>query len=97
MSLDVVCVPVVFVVLNILLPWYCEQIQKLVAPHILDQTSQISCGESTWSFICEIIGSKLLVEEQSSLFQYFPSDLGKPNTNELGLDILHQRVVQHPP
>ena len=89
--------PVVPMILSITLPWHGDRIQKLFAPHILNQTSQISHGESSWSFICEIIGSKPLVKEQSSLFQYFPSDLGTPNMSELGLDSLHRRVVQHPP
>ena len=96
-ALSMLDFPVVFIVLIGTLPWYCDRIQKFVALNILDQTSQISHRESSCSFICEIIGSKPLVEKQSCLFQDLPSDEGTPNLNELGFDGLGKRVVQHPP
>ena len=89
--------PVVLMKLSIPLPCYGEIIQKLVALHILNQTSQISRGESPCYFICEIIGSTLLVEEQYSILQDFTSYLDIPTTIELGLDRLQIRVYQHPP
>ena len=85
------------IIFNIPFPQHCERIQQLVALHILDQTFQVSRGESSWSFIFEISGSKPLVEKQSRIFQEFPSDLRTPNTSELGFYRLEKKVVQQPP
>ena len=88
--------PFVAIILSIPLTWHGYIVQKLVATHILNKTSQISRGKYPWSFIFEIIGSKTLVKEHSSLFQDLPSDLVTPNTSELGIDSHHRRVVQDP-
>ena len=88
---------VVSIVLVITLPWHGDRIQQLVEPQILDQTHQISREESSWSFICEIIGFKPLAEKKSRLFQYLQSDVGSHNLSELLFDCLHRRVVQQPP
>ena len=58
LSLAVVGGPVVPMILSIPFPWHFDIFQLLVAPHILNQTYQISPGESSWSLFVKSLGPR---------------------------------------
>ena len=82
LTLVMVGCPGVSIFLIVPLPWHGDRIQKFTLSYILDKSSQISRGGYSWSLIREVIESQPLVEKQSHLLQYLPSDLGTPNPRE---------------
>ena len=89
--------PIVSSILIFPLTWHGDQIQKLIAPHIIDKFSQIHYGGSSRSLIHEAMRSHPLINEQYCLLQYLPSDVSAPNPSEFLFHCFDKVVIQHPP
>ena len=82
LTLAIVGCPGVTILVIIPLPWHGDRIQQFIPSYILDQSSQIICGESSGYIIHKVIGSQPLIKKQSCLLKYLPSDVGTPNPGE---------------